>query len=123
MPLGTKVGLGRGHIVLDGDPAPQYYIQTNIQTLECGPIPSEGTQTRSDSSVILFLIRCRKVWVTSTASTRVVTLPIYENAILGRKVHIAPDKIPLGSRDPENVYIVYQPRRRPNIVQSLVDLR
>jgi len=22
MPLGTEVGLGRGHIVLDGDPAP-----------------------------------------------------------------------------------------------------
>jgi len=28
-----------------------------------------------------------------------------------------------GARAPENVYIVYQPRIRPNIVQSLVGLR
>ena len=35
----------------------------------------------------------------------------------------APGKIPLGARAPENVYmyIAYQPRRQPNIVQSLVD--
>jgi len=37
------------------------------------------------------------------------------------KVNFAPGKIPLGDKSPENV--VYQPRKRPNIVQSLLDLR
>ena len=49
-----------------------------------------------------------------------VTLAI-ENKRLGRRVNFAPDKIPLGARAHENVYIVYQPRRRPNILQSFVD--
>ena len=41
----------------------------------------------------------------------------------GHKVNFARGKIPSGARDPENVYIGYQARRRPNIVQSLVDFR
>jgi len=40
-----------------------------------------------------------------------VTLQIQENARFGRKMNFAPGKIP---RAPENVYIVYQPRRQPN---------
>jgi len=36
---------------------------------------------------------------------RAVTLPIEENARLGRKVNFAPGKIPLGGNSPENVYI------------------
>jgi len=28
-----------------------------------------------------------------------------------------------GARAPESVYIVYQPRRRPNILKSLIDFR
>ena len=42
---------------------------------------------------------------------------------LGRKVNFAAGKISLGTRASKNVDIVYQRRRRPNIVQSLVDLR
>jgi len=38
-----------------------------------------------------------------------VTLPIYENARLGRKVKIARAKIPSGAKAPKNVYIAYQP--------------
>jgi len=45
------------------------------------------------------------------------------DAQLGRKVNFAPGKIPPGAGAAENVYIVYQSRRRPNIVQSLVGLR
>jgi len=37
MPLGTKVGLGPGHIVLHGDPAPQKGEAGN-------PAPSKGAQ-------------------------------------------------------------------------------
>ena len=54
---------------------------------------------------------------------RAVTLSILENATFGRIVNFAPGKIPLGGNSPENVYIVYQRRRRINIVQSLVERR
>ena len=49
-----------------------------------------------------------------------ITLPIYANARLGCKVNFARGKIPSGGKSPENVHIMYQPRRQPNIVQSLV---
>jgi len=39
------------------------------------------------------------------------------NAKLRGKVNFARGKISLGARAPENVYIVYQPRRRTNIMQ------
>jgi len=35
----------------------------------------------------------------------------------------APGKILLQGNSLQNVYTVYQPRRQPNIVQSLLDLR
>jgi len=38
-----------------------------------------------------------------------------------RTLHLA--KFRYEARTPENVYMVYQPRRWPNIVQSLVGLR
>jgi len=38
-----------------------------------------------------------------------------------RILHVA--KYRQRARAPENVYVVYQPRRRPNIMQSLVGLR
>jgi len=47
-----------------------------------------------------------------------VTLPKYESARLERKA-----KIRNGARTPKNVYVVYQPRRRPITVQSLVVFR
>ena len=37
-------------------------------------------------------------------------------------MNFAHGRIPLGDNSPQNVYIVFQPRRRSNIVQSLVDL-
>jgi len=52
---------------------------------------------------------------------RAVTLPKYESASLGEcKVNFDLAKIRNGARAPENVYVVYQPMRRPNTVQSLV---
>ena len=43
---------------------------------------------------------------------------------MGHKVNFASGKIPSGSkRAPENVQIVYQPRRRPNAMQGLVGLQ
>ena len=39
-----------------------------------------------------------------------------KNARLGRKVNFARGKILSGGKSPQNVYIVYQPRRRPKIV-------
>jgi len=63
------------------------------------------------------------VWVTPT--TRV---PCSNVANIGeyktwkQSEHFAPGKLPLGGRAPENAYIVQQPMRWPNIVQSLVDV-
>jgi len=48
------------------------------------------------SSVIPFLVPCCKVWL----ECRAVTLPIYENARLGRKVNFAGGEIPSGSKSP-----------------------
>jgi len=60
-----------------------------------------------------------KVWLTHTAGVRCSNAD-KENARLGRRVNFAPGKIPLGARAPESVYIVYQPRRRPNIMKVWV---
>jgi len=50
-----------------------------------------------ESSVIPFLTRRRKVWLTPA---RAVTLPIYENTRRGRKVNFAPGKILSGGKIP-----------------------
>jgi len=77
-----------------------------------------------ESSVSPFLVPRRKVWLTPAAGVpRAVTLPIYQNAILGRKVNFAPGKILSRARAAENVYVMYQPRKRPNIVRSLLGFR
>jgi len=65
---------------------------------------------KSESSVIPFLVPHRKVWLTHVCSN---AANIGERKTWTRKVNFASDRIP-----PQ-----YQPRRRPNIVQSLVDLR
>ena len=47
----------------------------------------------SESSVISFLVPCRKVWLTH------LTLSKQENARLGRKVNFAPGTIPFGGKN------------------------
>jgi len=76
-----------------------------------------------ESSVIPLLVPRRKVCRGLLLECRAVTLSVYENARLGRKVNFARSKIPSGGNSPKNVYIVHQPRRRQKIVQSLVRLR
>jgi len=54
-----------------------------------------------ESSAIPFLVPRRKVWPTPAAGVpRAVTLSIYENARLGRKVNFARANIPSGSKSP-----------------------
>jgi len=81
----------------------------------------------SESSVMRFLVLHRKAWLTPAAGVPCSkpTLPIYENARLGRKVNFTPDKIPSGGKNPRKCIYNVPPRIRPNIVQeqSLVDLR
>jgi len=74
-----------------------------------------------ESSVIPFLVPRRKLWLTPAAG-----LPCSNDANIEEHktwtqsdfLHLA--KFHQGVRAPENVYIMYQPRRRPNIMQSLV---
>jgi len=50
---------------------------------------------------------------------RAVTLPIYENARLGRKVNFAPCKISLGDKSPRKCIHTVAAKRQPNIVHRL----
>jgi len=74
----------------------------------------------SESSVILFLVPRRKVWLTPAAR-----VPCSNVANIERKTwtqsELCTRKYRQGAKALENVYIVYQPRRRPNIVQSMVN--
>ena len=97
--------------------------------VECGPMPNVMAAQPNiggalcESSIIPFLVPRRKVWLTPAAGVPCSNAANIENARLGRKVNFAPGKIPSGGKSPENVYTVHQPRRWPNIVQSLVDFR
>jgi len=65
-----------------------------------------------ESSVIPFLVPRRKVWLTPAAGVPCssLTLPIYENARLGSEFCTWQNSV--RGNSPENVYIVYQPRRQ-----------
>jgi len=54
-----------------------------------------------ESSVIPFFVPRRKVWLTPLLECRAVTLLIYENTRLGRKVNFALGKILSGARAPK----------------------
>jgi len=106
----------------------EVFFQVNIK-LDCGPMPnvmaalSNINGALCKSSVIPFLLLRRKLWLTPVFNCHAVTLPIQESARDGHKLNFTAGKIPLGGKSPQNAYTVYQCRRRPNIVQSLVDLR
>jgi len=74
--------------------------------LECGPMPNVMAAQPNiggafcESSVIPLLVPRRKVWLTPAAGVPCSTLPIYENARLGRKVNFAPGKIPSRGKNP-----------------------
>jgi len=54
-----------------------------------------------ESSVIPFLVPCRKVWLTPLLECHAVTLPIQENARLGRKVNFTCGKFLSGVKSPQ----------------------
>jgi len=62
------------------------------EKLECGPMPIVMDAQPNiggavcKSSVIPFRVPRRKVWLTPAAGVPAVTLPIYENARLGRNI-------------------------------------
>jgi len=60
---------------------------------------------RSESSVILFLVPCHKVWLMPTARVPCSNAANEENARIGHKVNFAPGRIPLGGKSPQNMYI------------------
>ena len=81
--------------------------------LECGPMPNlmaaqpHISGALRESSVKQFLVPRRKVWLTPLLECRAVTLPISQNARLGRKVNFARGKIPSrGKRSRKCMYSV-----------------
>jgi len=73
-----------------------------------------------ESSVIPFLVPYRKVWLATAAG---VPCSNTANIREGKTWTQSEFCTRQNSVAPENEYIVYQPRRRPNIVQCLVGLR
>jgi len=71
-----------------------------------------------ESSVIPFLVPCHKVWLTAAARE-----PCSNAGNIGEHKNWMQSKLCSWQNSVKNVYIVYQPRRRPNIWQSFVDLR
>jgi len=70
-----------------------------------------------ESSVIQFFIPCHKVWLMPTG--RVLcskAANIGERKTLTQSEVCTWQNSARGLKPPKNVYIVYQPRRRPNIV-------
>jgi len=102
-------------------------------TLECGPMPNVmATQPNiggalRESSVIPILVPCHKVWLTAAARVSCSNAAnIRERKTWGRKVNFAAGKIPLACNSPPpkcTVYIIYQRRRRRNIVHTYMGLQ
>jgi len=106
-----------------GIQSPKYF------KLECGLMPNVMATHPNirgavyENSLIPFLVPRRKVWLRPAGE---VSCSNAAN-ILERKTwtqsNFARAKIPSGGKCPQNAYIVYQHRRRPKIVQSLVSVR
>ena len=76
------------------------------------------------SSVIPFLVRRHKVWLTAAVRVPCSNSPnLEERETWTQSEFCSCQNSVRGNYNPQNVYIVYQCRRRPNTVQSLVDLR
>ena len=112
-----------------------YYFLATIQLqliidifqlqLECWPMPNAMAAQRNvgavfcESSVIPLLVPRRKVWLTPAAGVPCSNAANIGERKIGRKVNFAPGKIPPDGSSPPKMYIlyiVYQARRRPNIV-------
>ena len=76
-----------------------------------------------ESSVIPFLVPHRKLWLIPTAQVPCSNdANIRDRKTWRRSEFYSCQNSVRKARAPENVYIVYQRRRWPNIVQSLVDV-
>jgi len=128
--LRSKFALRPHHVWKYGNLRPLRLVEEKNKDLQCGPMPNVMAAQPNiggafcESSVIPFRVPRSKVWLTPTAVRAVQWHWLSENARLGRKVNFAPGKIPSGGKSPRKcTHIVYQPKTRSNIVQSLVCLR
>jgi len=77
-----------------------------------------------ESSVIPFLVPRHKVWLTPSAGVPCsITLPIYDNARLRRKVYFARGENPSGCKSHRKCIYDVAAQETAYIVQSLVGLR
>ena len=94
--------------------------------LECKPMPNVIASQPNiggalcESSVIPFPVLSRKVWLTPAAGVPCSTLPISENARLGRNMHFAPGKIPLGGKSPRKCIYSVAAQERSNTCKVLL---
>jgi len=95
------------------------YGHKTEKNYKCGPIPNVIAALPNiggilcKSLVIPFFVPCRKLWLMPTARVPCSNADNKGERKTWMKSRFSAGKIPLGAR--------YQRRRRPNIVQSLVD--
>jgi len=78
--------------------------------------------TLCESSVISFLVPCYKLWLMAAAWVPCSNAVDIGKRKTGRWSESCTGQNSVrGPRAPENAYIVYQPRRRPNIMQSCLE--
>jgi len=76
-----------------------------------------------ESSVTPLLVPCCKVWLMPAAGVLCNNAANIEGKTWMQSEFYTSQKFRQGARAPKNVYTVYQPRRWPNVVQSLVERR
>jgi len=75
-----------------------------------------------ERSVIPLLVSRHKVWLTAAAQVPFSNAANIEECKTWTQSEFCSWQNSIRGQEPPQMYIVYQPRRRPNIVQSFVDL-
>jgi len=76
-----------------------------------------------ESCVIPFLVPCRKAWLTPAAGVPCSNAANIRECKSWTQSEFFTGQNSVSGQEPPKMYILYQSRRRANIVQSLVGLR
>ena len=98
-------------------------LKISLNTTKIFQLDSSTAQCRTGWLPCRVKIPHRKAWLTPTAR-----VPCSNAANIGQRKTWTQSEYctwqnSVRGKSPQNAYIMYQPRKQPNIVQSLVDLR
>ena len=125
----THMHLMHNHSASPTDPTDAKYLETNRNQNVGRPMPNAMAAQQNTggalckSSLIPYLVPCRKVWLTLAARVLCSNAANIGERITWTQSEFCSWQTSIRVQEPPKMYIVYQPRRRPNILQSFVDLR